>query len=494
MICVSIGRGRHKVMIAEHARVAQDGIPLVELRLDYIQRAVSLKRLLEVKPCAAIVTCRRESDGGQWKNSEPDRITLLRTAIAEGVDYVDLEHDIADQIPRFGPTKRIISIHDFVRTPENLESIRDKLASYDADIVKIATMANTPHDNIRMLELIRTSDIPVVGVCMGAMGIPTRVLGPRFGAPFTFSTYSQERSLAPGQFSYKLMQEIYAVDRINEDTEIYGVIGDPIGHSLSPVIHNSGFRELNLNKVYIPFRVPQEDLVTFMKDCRTLNVKGLSVTLPLKESVLEYCTKIDGAVKGIGAANTLLFDGDDILGLNTDYRAAMACLDERLGTAERKAPLAGHKALIMGAGGAARALAFGLQRRGADVAIASRTLTRSEKLAEELNCRAIPWENRHNIKADVLVNATPLGMHPNVDETPYDVHHLRPNTVVFDSVYNPEHTLLLKEAAQRKCKAISGVEMFVGQAALQFQRFAGIEPPLDVMQEALRRAIGAARY
>ena len=117
MICVSIGRGRHKVMIAEHARVAQDGIPLVELRLDYIQRAVSLKRLLENKPCPAIITCRRESDGGQWRHSEQERITLLRTAIAEGVDYVDLEHDIADQIPRFGPTKRIISIHDFVRTP-----------------------------------------------------------------------------------------------------------------------------------------------------------------------------------------------------------------------------------------------------------------------------------------------------------------------------------------------------------------------------------------
>ena len=190
----------------------------------------------------------------------------------------------------------------------------------------------------------------------------------------------------------------------------------------------------------------------------------------------------------------MLFDGDQVLGLNTDYRAAMACMDERLGTAERKTPLAGHKTLVLGAGGAARALAFGLHRRGADVAIASRSLKRAELMADELQCRAIPWENRHAIKADVIVNATPIGMHPNVDETPYEVHYLKPNTLVFDSVYNPEHTLLLKEAKQRKCRTISGVEMFVGQAALQFQRFTGQEPPIEVLQESLRRAIGAARY
>jgi 3-dehydroquinate dehydratase/shikimate dehydrogenase len=290
------------------------------------------------------------------------------------------------------------------------------------------------------------------------------------------------------------MQEIYAVDEINEETEIYGVIGDPIGHSLSPILHNSGFRQLKLNKVYLPFRVPAEDLHMFMEDCRTLNVKGLSVTIPHKEPVLDYCTKIDGAVKGIGAANTMLFEANQILGLNTDYRAAMACLDDRLGTADRKAPLAGRKTLVLGAGGAARALAFGLRRRGADVAIASRNLKRAEHMADELQCRAIPWENRHNIKASVIVNATPVGMHPNVDETPYDVRHLKPNMIVFDAVYNPEHTLLLKEAKQRRCKTISGVEMFVGQAALQFQRFTGKEPPIAVMQESLRRAIGAARY
>ncbi len=471
MICVSIGRGRHKQMIAEHARLVEDGIQLVELRLDYIQRAVSLQRLLADKPGPVVITCRREGDGGQWTHSEQDRVMLLRSAIAEGVDYIDLETEIADSIPRFGKTKRIISMHDFFRTPENLEQIRDKLAAQDADIVKIATMANIPRDNIRMLEMMQSSSIPTIGICMGEMGTPTRILAMRYGAPFTFATYNQERSLAPGQLSYKVMRDVYSVDDINDETELYGVIGDPIAQSLSPVLHNSGFRHLKLNKVYLPFRVPVEDLDAFVRDCSTLGIRGLSVTIPHKESVLKYCSKIDGAVKGINAANTMLFGNGEILGFNTDYRAAMVCLDERLGTADRKTPLAGHTAILLGSGGAARSIAFGLRRRGADVCVTSRTAAKAETMATELNCRTVAWEHRHNVTADVIVNATPIGMHPNVDETPYDPRRLRPNSIVFDLVYNPEHTLLLKEAKQRNCRTISGVEMFVGQAALQFQHF-----------------------
>lgn len=494
MICVSIGRGRHKQMIAEHARLVDDGVQLVELRLDYILRDVSLPRLLANKPGPVIITCRRQADGGQWQHSEQQRVTLLRSAIAEQVDYVDLEADVAEVIPRYGKTKRIISLHDFIRTPENLEQIRDDLAARDADVVKIATMANSPRDNIRMLELIQSSRVPTIGICMGEIGIPTRILGMRFGAPFTYATYHQERSLAPGQLSYRAMREVYRADEIRDDTELYGVIGDPIAQSLSPVLHNAGFSHLKLNKVYLPFRVPLENLDSFMHDCHWLGIRGLSVTIPHKESVLKYCTKIDGAVKGIGAANTLLLNDSEVLGFNTDYRAAMACLDERLGTADRKTPLAGHTAMLLGAGGAARSIAFGLRRRGADVCIASRTMKKAEALAAAINCRAIPWEHRHNITADVIVNATPIGMHPNVDESPYDPRRLRPNVIVFDLVYNPEHTLLLKEAKQRNCRTISGVEMFVGQAALQFQHFTDQEPPMDVLQANLRRSIGAASY
>jgi 3-dehydroquinate dehydratase/shikimate dehydrogenase len=174
MICVSIGRGRHRHVIAEHKHLADNGVRLVELRVDYIQGAVQLKRLLKDRPCPVIVTCRRGSEGGRWEQSEEARLLLLRTAIVEGADYVDLEDDIAAKIPRYGATKRIVSHHDFGKTPADLTLLHKRLAALDADIVKIATMANHPTDNLRMLELVHSSKLPTVGLCMGDIGQPTR--------------------------------------------------------------------------------------------------------------------------------------------------------------------------------------------------------------------------------------------------------------------------------------------------------------------------------
>ncbi len=493
MICVSIGRGRHKHLIAEHGRMVDQGAPLVELRLDFIVRAVNLKRVIADRPGPVIITCRRKKDGGQWEGTESERIMLLRSAIAEQVEYIDLEEDIAGTIPRFGTAKRIVSLHDFEKTPDDLDAIHSRLTSLDADIVKIATMANNPHDNVRMLRLVRESNVPTIGICMGEMGTPSRILAGKFGAPFTFATYTQERAMAPGQISIRQMMDVYNYPGINEDTELYGVIADPVGHSMSPIIHNAAFQSQDLNKVYLPFRVQEEHLDQFIEDCPVLGIKGLSVTIPHKESVMRHCTRVDGAAKGIGAVNTIVFHRDEVLGFNTDYKACMASLDKRLAT-DRKQPLAGHTALVLGAGGAARAVVFGLVRRGADVVIAGRTHGRALVLAEKLGCRAIEWENRHNIKAEVLINATPVGMHPNVNETPYDKSKMRPNSIVFDTVYNPEQTLLYKEAKQRRCRVISGLEMFVGQASLQYQHFTGLEPPTELIHERFKRAIGAARY
>jgi 3-dehydroquinate dehydratase/shikimate dehydrogenase len=482
--------------MAEHRHLVDQGAELVELRLDYIaNREVNLKRLIRDRPCPVIITCRRECDGGKWTNNEQERITLLRSAIAEGVEYVDLEEDIAGEIPRYGSTKRIISLHDFEKTPDDLPAIHARLCTLDPDIVKLATMAHNPHDNLRMLTLIRDSKIATVGMCMGEIGTPTRILAAKFGAPFTYATFHHERSLAPGQLSFRVMQDVYHYDAIGADTEVYGVIADPIGHSLSPVIHNAAFYSLDLNKVYLPFRVPSAHLDQFIADCPTLGIRGLSVTIPHKEAVLRHCRRIDGAVKGTGAANTIIFaDDGTILGYNTDYRAAMACLDTKLGTAERSTPLAGHTALVLGSGGAARALAFGLRRRGADVVIAGRTLARADNLAKDIGCRAVRWEQRYSVKADVIVNATPIGMHPNVDETPFEINHLKPHMMVFDTVYNPEQTLLHKQARKRSCRVISGVEMFVGQAALQFSLFTDRDPPVELMHEEVKRSIGAVRY
>jgi 3-dehydroquinate dehydratase / shikimate dehydrogenase len=442
-----------------------------------------------------VVTCRRERDGGKWTGSEEHRLTILRTAIAEGVEYVDLEEDVASSIPRYGQTKRIISMHDFRKTPDDLDAIHKRLAQLDPDVIKICTMANHPHDNLRILQLTRRSEVPVVGICMGDIGTFSRVLAGKFGAPFTYATFHHERTLAPGQLSFEQMQQVYHYEQINAETEVYGVIADPIGHSLSPQIHNTGFRHLGLNKVYLPFRVLREDLPQFIgEDAPALDIKGLSVTIPHKEAVLRHLTQADGAVQGIGAANTVVFDGGQRLGYNTDYRAAMESIEDALDIQPgAEHPFAGKTALVLGAGGVGKALAYGLLRRGAEVVLTDGAPRQALALAERLQCRRVEWALRHTVQADMVINCTPIGMHPNVDETPYEKHHLRPSILVFDAVYNPESTLLVKDARSRNCHVITGVDMFVRQACLQFKLFTGQDGPGELMREVIKRATAAVK-
>ena len=495
MICVSIGRGRHRHVIAEHRHLVDQGAKLVELRLDYINGEVNLKRLIDDRPSAVVISCRRERDGGKYAGSEEQRQMLLRTAIAEGVEYVDLEDDLAGSVPRYGPTKRIVSVHDFRKTPDDLEAIHRRLSQLDPDVIKICTMANHPHDNLRMLQVSHRSKVPTIGLCMGDIGVPTRILAGKFGAPFTFATFHHERALAPGQLSFQQMTEVYHYDRINPETEVYGVIADPIGHSLSPVVHNTAFARLKLNKVYIPIRVPREGLSRFIDEALQLGIKGLSVTIPHKEEVLKKLTRADGAVRGIGACNTVIFDGNTRLGYNTDYRAAMSSLETAMRAAGRgDNPLAGRTALVLGAGGAGKAIAYGLIRRGAKVVLTDGVAQHATELAKRFKCREVKWSLRHTVSADVLVNCTPVGMHPNVDETPYEKHHMRPSMTVFDAVYNPENTLLVKHARSRNCTVVTGVDMFVRQACFQFKLFTGQDGPAELMREAVKRAIAAAKY
>lgn len=496
MICVSIARGRHRHVIAEHKHLHSQGAQLVELRLDYLTTEVNLKRLLTDRPGPVVITCRREKDGGKFAGTEQARLMLLRTAIAEGVDYVDLEEDIAGNIPRFGKTKRVVSLHDFRKTPDDLEAIHARLSALDPDIVKIATMANQPHDNLRMLQLVAKSKVPTVGICMGDMGTPSRILAGRFGAPFTFATFHHERTLAPGQLSFQQMTEVYHYEQIKPETAVYGVIGDPIGHSLSPLIHNAALKRQGMDAVYVPFRVPKEHLDQFLDDAPALGLRGLSVTIPHKEAVLKKATVQDEATQGIGAANTLVFgEGGSVSAYNTDHRAAIESVkdawEEHNGGPKS---MAAHTALVLGAGGAAKAIAFGLRCQGMEVVIASRTLERSQQLAEKIQGKAVEWNARYSVSPDVLVNCTPLGMHPNVDATPYDKHHLKPSMVVFDTVYNPENTLLVKDARSQSCTVVTGVEMFVRQGTLQFQHFTGQEVPHDMFRDVLKRAIGPAKY
>jgi 3-dehydroquinate dehydratase/shikimate dehydrogenase len=289
---------------------------------------------------------------------------------------------------------------------------------------------------------------------------------------------------------------------------------------MSPRIHNTGFGQLGLNKVYVPFRVGREELPTFLANCREFGVKGLSVTIPHKEEALRLLSRTDEASEHIGAVNTIDLSGPTAIGANTDCDAAMSAIlrvfgrdgvDKTAATtadnsadnsadksankaaATESAPLAHVRALILGAGGAARAVVYGLRKAGAACVIANRTPERAAELARRFACETASWEDRGRERYDLVVNCTPIGMHPKVDETPLEARSFGPRTVVFDTIYNPEQTLLVKHAREAGCQVITGVDMFVAQAARQFEIFTGQTPPVQAMRDQVMRSISAAR-
>lgn len=490
MICVSIARTRHKMIMAEHQALATRGAKFVELRVDWLSKVPDVPRLLKDRPTPVIVTCRRREDGGKWTGTEDERLTVLRTAIISGADYVDLEDDVAKSIPRFGKTKRIVSHHDFQTTPDNLEEIWTAMSKMNPDVIKLVTTAHSPSDCIRVLRLVSEAKIPTVAFCMGEFGIPSRILCGKYGSPFTYAAFSAEREIAPGQLTFQQMTDIYHYESINRDTKVFGVLGDPIGHSLSPVLHNSAMQKIDFNGVYIPIRVTRDQLPKMLDDFQWLDVQGYSVTIPHKEAVLAKYSQCEEIVRQIGAANTLFRTPEGWQTDNTDFSAALDSLQLALQPGES---LDGKRVLMLGAGGVARAIGLGVVRQGGVLTIASRTADRAKSLAESLGCRQITWENRGSEYADILINCTPVGMHPEVNQTPFHSNWMRDDMIVFDTIYNPENTLLLKEAREHRCRTVSGVEMFVRQAAKQFTRFTGQNAPLEMLKETLRNSISAAK-
>jgi len=292
------------------------------------------------------------------------------------------------------------------------------------------------------------------------------------------------------------MQRLYRYDQIGPATQVFGVVADPVAQSLSPLVHNRGFQMLGLDAVYLPFRVPKEHFREFIADARELGICGLSITIPHKEEAIRCASKMESEVIGIRAANTLLFEEDgQIIAANTDAPAAVGSLERVVDpSGEIERPLAGKRILILGTGGVARGLAWGFARRGADVTISGRKHENAEQLARELGLRAIDWVAKHSMRPDIIVNGTPVGMHPHVDETPFEKSLLKTHMIVFDTVYNPEQTLLIKQAREMECRVVTGTEMFVRQAVLQFQRFTGRRLSKRQTLEQVRRAISAVHY
>ena len=497
MICVTLGRGRHRTLLEEWGQAAEAGAELVELRIDCLRSEINLKRILSDRQTPIVFTVRRGADGGLWRGNEEKRLLLLREAIVSGVDYVDLELDIAQSIPRFGKTKRIVSYHNFRETPSDLDSIVAQAREAHPDVIKFAVVAKSLGEASRVLEVAARSSetVPTIGIAMGPLGVFTRILGRKYGAPFTYAGFNPERTFAPGMPLFDELWREYGYNRIDKNTEVYAVIGDPVAHSLSPAVHNAAFRKLNLNKVYVPLLIPAGKLKTSLESLSWLDLKGLSVTIPHKEAILPLLKQVDGAVERLRACNTVVIKEGVWTGHNTDYHAAMSVLEESLGGSERDevSTLLDKHVVILGAGGVARTIAYGLSRRGAAVTLVNRDDERSARVASEVGCRHTSWAARASTPCDILINGTPVGMHPNVDDSVVPPAAFRAGMVAFDTIYHPENTMFLKLARERECKTVSGVDMFIRQAALQFKHFTGMDAPVEAMRSVVARKLGVTR-
>ena len=484
MICIPIVATTEQGIVAEMAAAAKSA-DLVELRMDYAPGA-DIERLLANRPCPVIVTNRPVREGGRYDGPEEERLALLQRAVALGAEYVDVELDSVTRIRRGERARLIVSHHDFDATPANLEEIHARIVRSGADIAKLVCMATDIRDNLRMFSMLRSTKHPTIALCMGEQGLISRILGRKFGNALTFASLAAGKESAPGQISAADLRDLYHYQRVGRDTAVYGVIGNPVAHSMSPAILNAAFREAGLNAVYVPFKV-ECDVVEFVNAFRELEVMGYSVTIPHKQRVITAMEEVDAVVEKTGAMNTVVNREGRLFGANTDLPGALKALENAAGGEDA---LRGKRVLLLGAGGAARALAFGLISRGASLVIANRTHERGVKLAGEVGCECCRLADIASCDADILVNTTAVGMYPKVEATPVPREALKPGMLVFDAVYNPPETRLLREAEEAGCKTVSGVAWFVNQAALQFELWTDLPAPRGVIERVLRERLG----
>jgi len=488
MICIPITARSAEDSISKMISASKHA-DIVELRIDYIpelQNALTcIEESLKSKTKPVIITNRPEREGGEFTGSEQDRLHLLQKAIDLGADYVDVEYDSIKQITRRNSSKIIISSHNFKETPHNLSKIYDDICQQKPDIVKIVAYANDITDNFRIFELLKSAKVPTISFCMGESGYISRILTSKFGGFLTFASLEKGKESAPGQLTEDELSNIYHFKEINRETTLYGIIGNPVSHSMSPAIHNAAFTEKGLNNVYVPLKIA--DIETFMKECREIDFQGFSVTIPHKESILPFLDDLDHTARKIGAINTIVNLNGKLTGYNTDCMAAVMGLEDSMKEANEM--LSNKKVSIIGAGGAARAIAFGLKEKGCDITIFNRTTERAEKLSQDVKCEFKSLEDIHKLYSDILINTTSIGMFPDVDQTPVSKGILKEGMVVFDAVYNPIETRLLREANENGCHTVNGLSMFINQAAEQFRLWTDIDVPIELMTKVVKEML-----
>lgn len=496
--------------------VAQ-GAGALELRADYLMgldadlARAALHTVRTVATLPVIVTCRDPQEGGQNGYMPAVREEVLVAAVEAGADYVDLELRNALQGSAWDPlrsalgaqshTRLILSSHDFEKPFANLTArFRQTQAVCASAIPKLVYLAPHLNDCFPALDLLHGEGRGAIVLAMGQAGVISRILACKLGAHLTFASLDEARATAPGQLSLSTLKQLYHADTMDAHTELYGLIGDPIGHSQSPAIHNACFIDLNMNRRYLPFWVQGDDalLCRFLDQVAArpwLDLHGFSVTIPHKHAALDYVQSRGGTVEAlatkIGASNTLTLarqaDGVHWSAYNTDYSGAMDAIRRAL---HREAgELRGWPVAVIGAGGVARALVAGLADEGAHLTIYNRTVAKAERLAQEFGCAAAGLEELSQLEARLIVNGTSVGMFPKVEAMPVPPEALDGVDAVFDTVYNPRQTRLLCEARARGAVGIDGVAMFVNQALAQFRLFTGEEGDAGLMEAILSRAL-----
>jgi 3-dehydroquinate dehydratase/shikimate dehydrogenase len=490
-ICVPILCHTTAEARAEMARLAPLA-DLFELRLDAMYEC-DLVRLLADRPRPVIVTNRPAVEGGFRTQDESIRLANLSVAVRLGADYVDVELTSLPAFERFmppslrGPVQLIVSYHNFSGLPDDLRAIARTIEATSANVVKVAVTPRRLEDNLRIFDLLRAASKPTIALAMGEFGQMSRILAGKFGALLTFAAAESGHESAPGQITADEMVNLYRAGRINPATKVYALIGNPVEHSLSPAIHNAAFAALDLDAVYLRLKV-EGDPAEVVRAFADLPIDGYSVTIPHKAAVIPACSEIDPVARRMKAVNTLVRRDDGYHATNTDVTAAMQALAAALRTDDFSA----RRAVVVGAGGVGRAYVHGLIKLGAAVSVADLDQARCQALAAESGATPIALTAVADTQADILMNATPIGMWPNVDAIPVDPAALRPGMVVFDAVYNPRETRLLREAAAAGCLVISGVEQFIGQAVEQFELWTARQAPAKLMRKVVLNALANA--
>ena len=496
-ICVPVCVHRPEKLIGAIDVAARKG-DLVEVRVDYLPEPSAALPILRDLPddlrSRTIITLRNPEQGGEVAHTDDIRRAFWAQASRLPNVLFDVEFDLLRKSADLSlDVNRIIcSHHDFTRVPTDVDEIYERMAATPARIIKIAVHASDAIDCVSIFQLLERAARDrrqLIAIAMGQRGLMTRVLGPSRGSFLTYGSMDDESATAPGQIMAGELRQLYRIDSINAQTQITGIIGNPVGHSISPHIHNAAYANVGLNAVFVP--IEALDVDAFLQrmvrpSSREIdwNLRGLSVTAPHKSTVIGHLDWIDEAARDIGAVNTIVVEGDELHGYNTDAIGFIAPLKQR------REAIKGLRCAVIGAGGAARAAIWALKQEGVDVTVFARDKTNAEFLAKAFGVKYQQLSQRSFAGHDLLVNATPLGTRGDREnQTIVTTEQLRGVRLAYDLVYNPVETKFLAEARVAGCETIGGLDMLIGQAVEQFRRWTKLDPPPDIMKKAAMLAL-----